>query len=95
MNQPLEKHASLPFEMLNFRHVTGKANGKQYTAVEGVVTLPDGKRTSCEAFLDGQHHFQGNAYRMDIRFGVDDRKRLSVRVVALTPVQAQPGKQAA
>lgn len=79
----------LPLEIINYRHVNGKTNGKSYTIVEGVVRLGPAQQSICEAFLEGTHHFQPGRYELVLSLGVNQQKRIEARVLRVEPIQQQ------
>lgn len=77
----------LPLELINYRHITGKANGRSYTLIEGVVLLGPNQKSICEAFLEGTQHFPAGRYELVLSIGVNQQKRIEARVLRVEPVQ--------
>lgn len=90
-----KEHGSFPIEILNYRHTNPNQKNRQYTIIECVILLPDGKRTAADIFLTGVQHFASGRYQANFRFGVDQRKNLEVRVISVTPQQQQQQRAAA
>ena len=79
----------LPFELISYKIISGKSDRtKKYTIVEGLATLPNGQKTFCEAFLQGESHFQPGLYALEIEIYSDRNRRLSINVKGI--VQHNP-----
>jgi hypothetical protein len=80
----------LHFDLMNARYIKGKKDvTKTYTIVDGVVTLPNGMRAFCEAFLNEHKAFQAGPHMLECEIEADRERRLVVRVVTCVPVAAR------
>lgn len=88
MQTQKKPHLTVQIEVFDYRHFNGKdpASPRPSTMVKGVMTCPDGFRTSIEFFLDGHHHFQTPLWNFGLRIGADWKNRLAVQPVAWVPV---------
>lgn len=85
----------LAFDLMNFRHVQGRKDAtKTYTIVEGIVTLPNGMRSFCEAFLADRKSFAPGPHAMDLELSVNRDRRIEARVDSIVPVVQQAAKVA-
>lgn len=85
-----------PFELTNSRILNGRKDpSRSFTIVEGLITLPDGKRAFMEALLADRQHFHPGNYQVEIALDTDRNRRLTAFVRGLHPVQAQAQKAAA
>lgn len=88
-------HLKLPAQIIEVRHVDGKADKtKKYTMVGAVITLPDGKQGYAEMLLSDTHHYTPGQYIVELDVSIDRDKRLGLRAsgfVAPAPVQKQAG----
>lgn len=86
--QELKAHLRVKVELLDHQHFTSKDERKrQSTQCKTVMTLPDGKRSAVEFWLDGHQHFAGSDWVADIRVGADYKGRFEARVLRLSPPQ--------
>jgi len=76
-------HLAVKMEIFDYHHFNGSDPQKPRpsTRVKGVMTLPDGMRSSVEFFLDGHHHFTTPFWDFGLRIGADWKNKLSVSVV--------------
>lgn len=76
-------HLVIKMEVFDYQHFNGNDPQKPRpsTRVKGVITLPDGMRSSVEFFLDGHHHFQTPFWDFGLRVGADWKNKLAVSVV--------------
>lgn len=83
-------HLVVKVEVFDYNHFNGQdpAKPRPSTKVKGVMTLPDGFRTSVEFFLDGHHHFQTPFWDFGLRVGADWKNRLALSVIAWQPSKA-------
>lgn len=82
-------HMVVIMEIMDYRHFAGKGETpRPSTMVSGVMTLPEGRRTIVEFFMDGTHHLNEREYRFGLRIGSDWKKRLSVSVIGYEAVKA-------
>lgn len=80
----------LPFELTGHRNLNGRADAtKRYTIVEGLVTLPDGRRLFMEGFLNDTHHYTPGPHAIELQMDVDRNRRLAIFVKAVAPVQVK------
>lgn len=87
----------LPINVLNAKSITGrKDTSKTYTIVEGLVTLPDGKQSFAECFLQGTQHFVPGNYELDLEIRVDRQtRRIVAQAVTILPMRQAPAAQRA
>lgn len=70
----------LQIQVLQAKTIQGRKDpSKNYTIVEGLVTLPDGKQSFAECFLQGTQHFVPGSYELELEIRVDRQTR---RIVA-------------
>lgn len=84
-------HLVVKIEVFDYKHFNGSDPQKPRpsTMIKGVMTLPDGARTSVEFFLDGHHHFANvPLWDFGLRIGADWKNRLAVQVIAWQPSKA-------
>lgn len=76
-------HLVVKMEVFDYQHFNGSDPQKPRpsTLVKGVMTMPDGMRSSVEFFLDGHHHFQTSFWDFGLRVGADWKNKLAVSVV--------------
>ena len=89
--EPKKSHLLVKVEVFDYQHFNGSDPQKPRpsTKVKGVMTMPDGARTSVEFFLDGHHHFSGvPVWEFGMRVGADWKNRLAVSVVAWQPAKS-------
>lgn len=86
----------LDFDLMNARHVQGKKDlTKTYTIIEGVITLPNGMRSFCEAFLNERKEFRAGPHRVELEIGVNRERRIEARITSCVPaVAARPAAAA-
>lgn len=83
----------LPFEVLGFSVHPGKQDPtKSYTKLEGMVNLPNGSRTYCEAWLNRRGQFQPGAHVLELEIAVGRDRRIAIFPRDCTPA---PSKVAA
>ncbi len=89
MEQTQKKpHIVVDIEVFDYNHFNGQdpAKPRPSTKVKGVMTMPDGIRTSVEFFLDGHHHFNSPFWKFGLRVGADYKNRLNVQPVSWSVV---------
>lgn len=76
-------HLVVKMEVFDYQLFNGSDPQKPRpsTRVKGVMTMPDGMRSSVEFFLDGHHHFQTPFWDFGLRVGADWKNKLAVSVV--------------
>lgn len=87
-NQSAKKpHIVVKFEVFDYSHFNGNdpQRPRPSTRVKGVMTMPDGFRTSCELWIDGHQHFNVPMWDFGLRIGANYKNRLEVTVVAFQP----------
>ena len=88
-----------PFELTTVpRIINGRKDpSRSFTIIEGLITLPDGKRCFMEALLPDRQHFQPGNYAVEIALDTDRQRRLTAYVRGLHAIQQQaaPAKVAA
>lgn len=93
MNEQEKKpHVVVQVEVFDYHHFNGKdpANPRPSTRVKGVMTLPDGFRSSVEFFVDGHAHFQTPFWNFGLRIGADYKNKLSVQIIGWSQVKDKP-----
>ena len=81
-------HLVVSMEIMDYKHFAGKGeNPRPSTMVSGVMTLPEGRRTIVEFFIDGTVHFNEREYRVGLRVGSDWKKRLAVHPIVWEPLR--------
>lgn len=79
-----------PFELTAFRVIQGRKDpSRSFTIIEGLITLPDGKRVFMEALLPDRQHFQPGNYACEIALDADRQRRLTAFVRGLHPIAQQ------
>lgn len=87
--QTKKPHILVKLEVFDYHHYNGQdpAKPRLSTKIKGVMTMPDGMRTSVEFFVDGHHHFQTPMWDFGLRIGADWKNRLAVTVVGWQPAK--------
>lgn len=76
-------HVVVMVEVFDYHHFNGRDPQKPRpsTRIKGVMTLPDGGRTSIEFFVDGHHHFMTPFWNFGIRVGADYKNNLRAEII--------------
>lgn len=86
-----------PFELTTApRIINGRKDpSRSFTIIEGLLTLPDGKRVFMEALLPDRQHLQPGHYALEIALDTDRQRRLTAYVRGVHQVAQQAPAKAA
>jgi len=90
-NDELKAHVRVKVELLDYQQFSNKESGRQSTKCSTVMTLPCGKRSAVEFWLDGHQHFAGSDWIAEIRLGANYKGNFEAKVLRLVPPSASKG----
>lgn len=91
--QNKKPHVVVQVEVFDYHHFNGSDPQKPRpsTRVKGVMTLPDGFRTSVEFFVDGHAHFNSPFWNFGLRIGANWKNRLDLQIVGWSEAKPEKG----